>query len=296
MITADNALVRWLDRQWSVEATTASVTVEGAAIAYRGWNLDATDLPGLLLVHGFRAHARWWDHIAPSLARTHRVAAIDLSGMGDSDARSAYSRAQHGREMLAVAADCGFEPVTLVSHSFGTLGAISAAISAPDRLRRLVIIDSALPTPDDVDHQIPVLPRRLYPTREAAVARFRLIPPGAWPNAEILAYIARHSVRETAEGWGWKFDEQAAVSLNAEARAYREGLSGVRVPTDVLYGAESEVVTLPRRVASPQLLPLAGPLIEIPCAHHHVMIERPLALVAALEAVLAHPRERDDRD
>lgn len=267
-----------------------SIEVEGANIAFRGWNLGAVDLPGLVLIHGFRAHARWWDHIAPSLARTHRVAAIDLSGMGDSDRRPTYSRAQFSREILAVAAACEFDRVTLVGHSFGSMGAILASIAAPDRVRRLVIIDTALPTIADVGHQIPVPPRRLYPSRAAAVERFRLIPPGEWPNPDILAYIAHHAVRETSEGWTWKFDEDAAASLNAEAATYRSDLFGVPVPTDLIYGAETEIMTPERRAMAAEIAPFCGPPIAVPCAHHHVMIEQPIALVSALDALLAVPR------
>src|SRR5258705_7067620 len=105
---APDVTARWLAEQWACTAEERAIELEGAYIAFRGWNLGADALPGIILVHGFRAHARWWDHIAPSLSRRHRVAAIDLSGMGDSGRRSAYSRAQHGREILAVAAACGF--------------------------------------------------------------------------------------------------------------------------------------------------------------------------------------------
>ncbi|MDO7842085.1 alpha/beta fold hydrolase [Sphingomonas immobilis] len=291
-MTGDEATAAWLRAQWAVPATEHAVAVEGARITYRGWNLDAHDLPGLLLIHGFRAHARWWDHIAPSLARTHRVAAISLSGMGDSDRRPAYARAQMAREVLAVAADCGFDPVTLVAHSFGAMSGIMASIASPDRVRRLVIIDTALPTAADVGHQIPVPPKRLYATREEAMERFRLIPPGAWPNPLVLKYIAHHSVRETAEGWTWKFDEDAATSLNAEAHAYRADLFGITVPTDVIYGAESEIMTPERRAMAAEIAVDCGIPVEIPCTHHHIMIEQPVALAAALDALLATPRNK----
>lgn len=289
MNTAE-ATKRWLDAQWAVSPEQCGVTVDGANIAYRSWNLAAHALPGLMLVHGFRAHARWWDHIAPSLARSHRVAAIDLSGMGDSDRRPSYSRAQFSREILAVATACGFDRVTLVGHSFGSMGAIMAAIAAPERVRRLIIIDTALPTAADVGHQIPVPPRRLYPSRAAAIERFRLIPPGGWPDPDVLAYIAHHAVRETPEGWTWKFDEGAAASLNAEAGTYRSDLFGVTVPTDVIYGAETEIMTPERRAMASEIAQLCGPPIAIPSAHHHIMIEQPIALVAALDALLAVPR------
>ena len=103
----DTALGNWLTTQWAHTPRAFQVEVEGARIACLGWNMDSVFLPGLVLVHGFRAHARWWDHIAPSFTDRYRVVALNLSGMGDSDRREAYSRAQNGREILAVAAACG---------------------------------------------------------------------------------------------------------------------------------------------------------------------------------------------
>lgn len=286
-----NAVGNWLSQQWAVAAKDHSIEVEGTPIAYRSWNAEATDLPGLILIHGFRAHGRWWDHIAPSLSRTHRVVAIDLSGMGESGHRPAYSRVQHGREIMAVADACGFDPVTIVAHSYGAIGSIMASIAHPEQVRRLLIIDSALPSVADGNHQIPVPPFRLYPSREAAVERFRLIPPGEWPIPEVLAYIAYHSVRETPEGWTWKFDQNAATSMNLES--YRDALFDVPVPMDVIYGSETEIMTPERRAMAAEIAPLCGPPVEIPCAHHHIMIEQPIALVAAIEALLATPRSRN---
>ena len=280
-----DGIEEWLAANWSQTPEIFEVPVEGARIACRGWNLAASDLPGIMLVHGFRAHARWWDHLAPTLAANHCVVALDLSGMGDSDRRPAYTRAQHGREIMAVAAHCGFDPVTIIAHSFGAMGSMIAARQFPDRVRRLIVIDSAMPTAEDGDHQIPTPPQRFYDSREAAIARFRLIPPGEWPQPSILAYIARHSVMQTDAGWTWKFDPDAAVSLNREP--YREAMSGVTVPVDLIYGDRTEVMPPPRRAALREMAPNLRREVVIPACHHHVLIERPLALVATLQALLA---------
>jgi pimeloyl-ACP methyl ester carboxylesterase len=172
------------------------------------------------------------------------------------------------------------------------MSGIVASIAAPERVRRLVIIDTALPVRTDGGDQIPTPPKRFYRTREDAIERFRLIPPGGWPNPLVLAYIAHHSVRETPDGWTWKFDGDAAASLNAEAHSYRADLFGVTVPTDVIFGTESEVMNAERRAMAAQIAPLCGPPIAIPCSHHHIMIEQPVALAAALDALLAVPRDR----
>lgn len=284
-----DGIARWLRHNWDQQPDTFAVEVDGAAIACRGWNLADTRLPGLVLVHGFRAHARWWDHIAPALADAYRVVAFDLSGMGDSGRRPAYSRAQNAREVLGVAAHCGFTPATVIAHSFGAIGSMIAARTAPEAVRRLIVIDSALPTLADIDNQIAVMPQRHYPDEESAVARYRLIPPGQWPQPAVLAYIARHSVCRDEQGWTWKFDPDLATSYNREA--YRDALFGITVPVDLIYGDSTEVMTAPRRAQVNDMARNIGRHIAIPACHHHVLIEQPLALVSAIRALLANPRD-----
>jgi hypothetical protein len=48
----------------------------------------------------------------------------------------------------------------------------------------------------------------VYPTLEAARARFRLVPPENRTAPYILDYVARHSLKEVAGGWTWKFDAE----------------------------------------------------------------------------------------
>ncbi|MET0250090.1 MAG: alpha/beta hydrolase [Sphingobium sp.] len=283
-MSADEGLDRWLAAAWAVEAEPFSVTVDGAAIACRGWNLAAADLPLLILVHGYRAHARWWDHIAPSLTQAHRVVALDLSGMGDSDRRAAYSREQHGREISGVARALTNAPAVLVTHSFGSMGGLIACRQEPERFSRLIIIDSGIPTPADVGHQMSLSPRRVYPDAASALARFRLIPPGLWPSAAVLDHIARHALCEAADGWTWKFDEKAAASLNLEA--YYDKLFGIIVPVYVIHGEHSEIMTPERRAQLRAMAPVQGEIC-IPASHHHIMIEQPIALVTALLGLLA---------
>src|SRR6266699_6796291 len=79
----------WFLAALEADVQTGSVTVDGTSISYRAFGPPADS--GIVLVHGGAAHARWWDHIAPLLARGRRVVALDLSGHGDSDRRDAYN-------------------------------------------------------------------------------------------------------------------------------------------------------------------------------------------------------------
>ncbi len=101
---ADAAPPDWFTAALATEAERAQVNVEGTPIAYRAWGRPGG--PGIVLVHGGAAHSRWWDHIAPLMAG-RRVAALDLSGHGDSGRRDPYSLDVWAREVLAVAAAAG---------------------------------------------------------------------------------------------------------------------------------------------------------------------------------------------
>ena len=283
----------WLDRQWAATPEAFSVDVDGTRIACQGWNLAAGHLPGIVLVHGFRAHLHWWDHIAPSFVDRYRVVALSLSGMGDSGRRAAYSRAGFGRDILGVAAACGFDPAIVIAHSFGGISALLAAHAEPSRMARLIVIDSGLKAQDEDEGEIPAVPTRFYPTRDAALARFRLMPPSPCPQPRVLDYIAQHSVREEPQGWTWKFDPNLASSLNTDP--HRSAYPLVPVPVDVIVGEHTSVMTPPRLAELYRIAPDCGRSVVIPASEHHVMIDQPVALVAALHALLANDRSPSAR-
>src|SRR5512139_1216949 len=64
----------WFDRALACRPRTNCLAVEGADIEFLEWG-DAGK-PGLLLIHGSRASANWWDAIAPLLCRDFHVVAF----------------------------------------------------------------------------------------------------------------------------------------------------------------------------------------------------------------------------
>ena len=278
----------WLVNAWRQQAEVRSVDVEGAAVRYRAWGLADADKPGLILVHGFRAHARWWDHIAPFFTDRFRVVAPDLSGMGDSDWRPGYSRRQMGRELLAVIDDAGLDKAHLVTHSFGSVVGLHCAAMNPDRFARVVVIDAFVFRPED-EPNIPDPSQKYYPAREAALARFRLLPEGKCPDPFIKSYIGENSIKLTDKGWTWKFDAVAPESLFPEQ--IRHEIRGMSVPADFIYGGLSEVVGPDEARSFVENVANCGVPVMIPNSDHHIMIEQPLALVAALNGLFANPRQ-----
>ena len=276
----------WLAEAWAQEAEIRAVAVDGAQVRYRAWNLGDTSKPGLLFVHGFLGHARWWDHIAPHFCARYRVIAADYTGMGDSDWRAAYTREQYSHELLAVAQDAGFDRLTIISHSFGSVSALWAAHLARERVERTIVVDAKV---FDLSTQLPLNPSagKRYPDFETALARYKLLPPGRWPVAEILNYVGRHSLKQTEQGeWTWKFDPILLDTVTRDT-SLSTRLRVLELPVDFIYGEHSEVATENIRSTFVAQMPQCGKLVTVPLSHHHVMIEQPVGLVAALNGLLA---------
>jgi pimeloyl-ACP methyl ester carboxylesterase len=277
----------WFTRAISQPAESRWVQVDGVPIHYLYWNPQDEHKPGLLFAHGFRAHARWWSCIAPFFLSRFRVCALDFAGMGDSGHRPHYEPELFTRDLVGVIEDARLGPATLIGHSFGGGRVLRACAEFPELVQRAVLIDSMVNVPGQPARHPPPLDlraKKVYPTLEEALERFRLVPA---PNATapyILDYIARHSLQQHAQGWSWKFDANFAPRHNEpDGSLY---LQRIEMPLSFIYGEFSLVVSRERAHAIVRHMRNGHGPIAIPQAHHHVLLDQPLALVAALRATL----------
>jgi pimeloyl-ACP methyl ester carboxylesterase len=263
------------------------VDVAGASIHYLRWG--DRHKPGLVLVHGGAAHAQWWSFLAPLLTRQYDVVALDLSGHGDSDRRDEYPRRIWADEVRGVIAHAAFpgRPV-VIGHSMGGLVSIVAASIYGDELAGAIIVDAPVRRPDPESEEGTVGKSfrnpKVYPTLEQAVAHFRLVPPQP-STAYVLDYIARTSLRQVDGGWSWKFDPRVFIKFSREKMS--EHLASVRCRVALLRGEQSIVVPPQTSEYMVELLRRGAPLVEIPEAHHHLILDQPIAFIAAVRALLA---------
>ncbi|HEY1826870.1 MAG TPA: alpha/beta hydrolase, partial [Acidimicrobiales bacterium] len=131
----------WFERAIAVPSTDAVTEVDGCAIHYLAWGSEGR--PGLVFVHGGGAHAHWWTPLAATFAEEFRVAAIDLSGHGDSGHREVYDIRQWTDEVVSVAAHAGIDgrPV-VIGHSMGGFVTIATAALHGDGVTGVIICDS----------------------------------------------------------------------------------------------------------------------------------------------------------
>jgi pimeloyl-ACP methyl ester carboxylesterase len=280
---------------WFVDAISnapreGAVEVAGCTIHHASWGEPGR--PGVLAVHGGAAHLHWWSYIAPFLLPDHHVVALDLSGHGESGHRPTYDADLWSDELVGVTEAAGMDRPVLVGHSMGGFVSIAAAARFPNRWSGVIVVDSPVRRPDpesialaEAQRRVPKPVPRCYPTFDEALARFRLVPDQPCENPWAVEHIARRSLRRLDDGtWRWKFDPHIFERI---PRAIHEYLSQVEVRTCVLHGQLSAIVTPEVTDYMSELLGRSAPFVEIPQAHHHVLVDQPLALVAALRAILA---------
>ncbi len=281
----------WFKRAVATRPEDHTVEVEGCPIHYLRWGDPAK--PGLLLAHGSGAHAHWWDFIAPYFTDHNCVAALDLSGMGDSGHRRGYSSEVFASELMSVCADAGFKRDTvIIGHSFGGFVTLKTGLIYGDQLTGVVLVDAPVRPPDyewerDPKYS-PIQRKRVYASLEVALSRFRLVPAQPCEHQFILDYIARHSLTQVDGGWSWKFDDKLFDEFRIGNMT--EDLSNLACRVGVIYGEHSQLFSQEIVDYMFKVLDSSVPFVAIPEANHHLLLDQPLAFISALRTLLAEWR------
>jgi pimeloyl-ACP methyl ester carboxylesterase len=284
------AAPQWFLDALAVPCAPRQVEVDGATISYLAWGEPGQR--GLVFVHGGAAHAHWWTHVAATFASEFRVLALDMSGHGDSHHRPTYSLHQWADEVMAVAADgqVAGQPV-VVGHSMGGFVTIVTAARHGSELGGVIVCDSPVtePDPEIEPSATQAFGRsgRIYGDAEEAVRRFRTVPPQEAYLEYVLDHVARRSLRPVNGGWEWKFDRRVFEQFAGQLR--HVSLPYLREVTCrfALLRSQYGLVTPDISATMYEALGRRAPLIELPEAGHHAMLDQPLVLITALRSLLA---------
>jgi pimeloyl-ACP methyl ester carboxylesterase len=280
----------WFRRALAEPVRDELVDVDGARIHYLAWGEPGRR--GLVFVHGGGAHAHWWTHVAAPFAGEFRVVALDLSGHGDSDHRDHYTLEQWTAEVVA-AAEAGAiaGPPVIVGHSMGGFVTIATAALRPDRLAGAVVCDSPVTEPDPEVSAASVGSAfgapRTYRTLEDALAHFRTVPPQAHYLDYVMDNVARHSLRRVEGGWRWKFDRQVFAQFAGGMRSVALPYLDQVTCRLALLRSEYGLVTDDIGAQMYDRLGRVTPVVEVPEAGHHAMLDQPLLLLTALRTLVA---------
>lgn len=140
----------------SLHAAATATLAEGPAFARLGppeapvrlfYETQGAGAP-ILLIHGFGSSTFTWRHIAPALAETHKVIAVDLKGFGQSDKPldEHYSIFDQAKLIKQLILEKDLKGLTLIGHSYG--GGISLMLALDEdprlkgRITKLVLLDT----------------------------------------------------------------------------------------------------------------------------------------------------------
>jgi pimeloyl-[acyl-carrier protein] methyl ester esterase len=115
--------------------------------------------PTIVIVPGLGSGVDHWLPVARRLSHGHRVVLMDLPGRGATPMPDSLTLESAALALDAVLAEES-GPVTLVGHSLGGLVAVQEALVRPERVRALVLIETAL-RPQGSDAERAAMARRL---------------------------------------------------------------------------------------------------------------------------------------
>jgi pimeloyl-ACP methyl ester carboxylesterase len=120
-------------------------TIDGVRLSYvdEGPTGAASGLP-VFCVHGLTRNAHDFDAVLPALAPHRRVIAVDVPGRGQSawlDDKSQYNNPFYAQLLLKLLDHLKLDQVDWIGTSMGGLIAMVVAVTAPARIRRLVLND-----------------------------------------------------------------------------------------------------------------------------------------------------------
>ena len=237
--------------------------------------------PTIVLIHGLGSSASHWVPAARLLAQRHRVVLVDLPGHGASEMPEPLTLERAAQALdLALATDAPI-PCILVGHSVGGLVAAVEALDHPERVRGLVLVETALKPQVDAHqraalldaiardyagtlHSVYVSFGRDSAQGEALYGEARQLDP-----AMMKAWI-RLAVTSDLSGRATSFTVPMLVVLSA--RSWPDGEPWA--PTAEAHGYGG----VPRLES-----------VRIEDAGHFVMLDHPEQVAAAIERFTAHP-------
>jgi sigma-B regulation protein RsbQ len=145
-------------KQQQEQAMNATASIDRAGIGKRN-NVRITGhgKQVMLFAHGFGCDQAMWRYVAPEFERDYRVVLFDYVGCGKSD-WSAYDANRYSdlrgyaRDVLEIMEAYDLRDVIFVGHSVSSMIGMLAAIQAPERFQRLIMIGPSPCYVNDADY------------------------------------------------------------------------------------------------------------------------------------------------
>ena len=266
------------------------LSVNGLRLHYLDWGTEGQQ--AMLLLHGFTTLAHAWDFFAPVFCHRYHVLALDQRGHGDSQwpQDAAYTTDDHLVDIAGFVDALNLENLVLVGHSMGGRNAIVYAACFPEKVARLILIDSR---PDNdpaaseaLGQLLTAIPDEISSVDELAPELARLYP---YLSPQMCFHLAYHGLRPAGNG---KLTPKYDLRMRAQSAKAGYGVSDlwlffelITCPILIVRGVESPILSREAARKMCQVNPNAR-LVEIERASHMVPQENPTAFEEAVRQFL----------
>lgn len=272
---------RWAALRESDDVEALPGDVPGRMVQVDGHRVHLVERgegPAVLLVHGTGGTTFDWESsVLDSLAPGHRVIALDLYGMGFSERNEAfhYGFALWADQLVGTLDALGIERASVIGQSLG--GAIATAFAGrhPERVERLVSVDSG-----------PWLPPFMGVLLTPGLGEAFLGRRDYWPERpdEPPAYAER--MRQVYRIRGTRRALLRAIRGQfLDARTYFSALARVACPVLLVHGGADDIIPL-RAAASLQRRLPGSQLVVLEGAGHFAMQDAPKQFAEVVERFL----------
>lgn len=218
------------------------------------------DAPPLILQHGGADHCRSWDWVAEELRHDWHVICPDLRGHGDSSwtQNGNYDLNSMVYDFAQLVQTLGFDEISIVTHSLGSLVTSRYAGLYPEKVRRFVDIEGLGPNLDfmgkrppmpiddrfrlwiDEKHAAAGRAPKKYPTLRAAYERMK--EANKHLTVEQARHLTIHGASRNEDGtWTWKFDPHIHVTYFSDLppEMVEELWQAIACPVLMMHGEDS---------------------------------------------------------
>lgn len=242
--------------------------------------------PPVVLLHGLFGSSANWGTVARRLAERHHVLVPDLRNHGQSPHDPDCPYPAQADDVLGLLDRHGLTRVTLVGHSMGGKVAMHLALTRPERVGALAVVD--------------ISPVRYTHDFAAALAGFRAvdlasIDSRADADRQMAALVDAPGVRafflqnlvKAADGWRWRVDLDAIDAAQAQITDFPDPGADVAYAgtTAFIHGTRSDYVSAADLPTIRRLFP-AATLCPVDGAGHWVFADQPQGFMSCLEGFL----------
>lgn len=241
----------------------------------------------LVILHGLLGSSRNWGGIAGKLGEGRRVMALDLPNHGASPWTEAMDYPFMAREIARFIEEQVDGPAAVVGHSMGGKVAMTLALTRPELVERLVVVDIA---PVSYTHTFaPYIKAMRAAPLGTAERRADIEQSMATmiPDPRVRAFLMQN-LEGGAGGYRWRANLAVLGAAMDDILAFPHFPDGTRYdgPTLFLHGAESDYVLPAHEDIIMALFPHAR-FHTVAGASHWVHADKPAEFIDTVAAFLA---------